>query len=133
MSQGIEVNSIVEGKVIKVKPFGAIVLLPDKSQGLVHISHISSKYVQDINDFVAVGDAVMVKVMSVDNENNRISLSIKEAGSQRAVQQEERRPRTFLNEERMPPQLNTFDEKLKDWIKSANERQAGINKRNKRR
>ncbi|MDR1643319.1 MAG: S1 RNA-binding domain-containing protein, partial [Clostridiales bacterium] len=48
MSEKIEIKigSIYEGKVVRLKPFGAIVSLPDNSQGLVHISHISNSYVQ---------------------------------------------------------------------------------------
>ena len=79
MSEKIVVGSIVEGKVIRVKPFGAIVALDGNVSGLVHISQISNTFVQDINEHIKVGDTVKVKVVSVDEETNRISLSIKEA------------------------------------------------------
>ena len=66
MSEKLEVGSIVEGKVVRVKPFGAIVSLGN-TQGLVHISQVANSFVQDINDHVKVGDMVKVKVLSVDN------------------------------------------------------------------
>ena len=65
MSEKLEVGSIVEGKVVRVKPFGAIVSLGN-TQGLVHISQVANSFVQDINDHVKVGDMVKVKVLSID-------------------------------------------------------------------
>ena len=128
MSEKIEVGQIVDGKITRIKPFGAIVLLPDNSQGLVHISHVASSYVQDINDFINVDDEVKVKVLSIDPETNKISLSMKEAA-----------PRSGPTEgyygkpTRAADSNSTFEEKFKEWQKISNERHAGLNKRNKRR
>ena len=68
MSEKLEVGSIVEGKVIRVKPFGAIVAIGN-TQGLVHISQVANSFVQDINDHIKVDDVVKVKVLSIDEEN----------------------------------------------------------------
>ena len=73
------VGSIVEGKVIKIAPFGAIVALEGGKQGLVHISQVANTFVQDINDHLKVDDVVKVKVLSIDPETHRISLSIRAA------------------------------------------------------
>jgi len=129
----IEVGSIVEGKVVRIKPFGAIVLVDNNVQGLVHISHISDSFVQDINNHIAVGDVVDVKVLSIDAQNNKVSLSIKEAMQQSP---QENRPVSapVQPEPTAPPDPGQmFEDKFKEWLKSSNERQAGINKRNKRR
>ena len=127
----VEVNSIVEGEVIRIKPFGAIVLLPDNRQGLVHISHISSKYVQDIADYVNMGDVVTVKVLSIEAETGKIALSMKDAEPPKTY---ERQPSAQDSHFRPSgEQSASFEDKFKDWLKSANERQAGLNKRNKRR
>ena len=88
MSEKLEVGSIVEGKVVRVKPFGAIVSLGN-TQGLVHISQVANSFVQDINDHVKVGDMVKVKVLSIDEESHKIALSIREA-----LPKEERRPKS---------------------------------------
>lgn len=72
----IEKNTIVEGKVSGITKFGAFVTLPDGSTGMVHISEVSQTYVNDINDFLKVGDAVKAKVIS--NEKGKIALSIKQ-------------------------------------------------------
>lgn len=72
------VGAILEGKVTGITKFGAFVALPGGKSGLVHISNISDSFVSDINDFLAVGQEVKVKVMNID-QNDRINLSIKHA------------------------------------------------------
>lgn len=125
----IEVGSIVEGKVVRIKPFGAIVLVGDNVQGLVHISHISDSFVQDISEHIDVGDVVNVKVLSVDESNNRLALSIKDVSKNSDAPVPAQKPVSSAP----PDATQLFEDKFKEWLKSSNERQAGINKRNKRR
>ena len=75
---GIEVGSILDGKVTGITNFGAFVALPGNRSGLVHISEIAYTYVNDVHDHLAEGQEVKVKVIGVD-ANNRINLSIKQA------------------------------------------------------
>ena len=72
----IEIGAIVEGKVSGITKFGAFVDLPDGTTGMVHISEVSRTYVKEIKDFLQVGQAVKVKVLSV--EDKKIALSIKQ-------------------------------------------------------
>ncbi len=74
----VEVGKILEGKVSGIVPFGAFVSLPDGETGLVHISEVSSSFVQNVSDHLSENQAVKVKVISVD-EKGKISLSIKKA------------------------------------------------------
>ena len=67
----------LEGTVTNVTNFGAFVDLGVHQDGLVHISELSHKYVQDARQAVKVGDIVKVKVIGVDSEMKRISLSMK--------------------------------------------------------
>ncbi|MFS8499324.1 MAG: S1 RNA-binding domain-containing protein, partial [Micromonosporaceae bacterium] len=60
-------------------PFGAFVRVEDGIEGLVHISELSEKHVEIPEQVVQVGDEVMVKVIDIDLERRRISLSIKQA------------------------------------------------------
>ena len=71
-------GDIVEGVVTKVAKFGAFVDLEDGKSGLVHISEIADTFVKDINNHIAEGDEVKVKVLSID-EKGKIALSIKDA------------------------------------------------------
>lgn len=75
----IEVGSIIEGKVTKFINIGAFVEIADGVEGLVHISEMSEERVTKPSDVVNIGDMVKVKVLDVNKENKRISLSLKEA------------------------------------------------------
>ncbi len=69
----------LKGTVRNVIDFGAFVDIGVHQDGLVHISHISNKYIKHPLDVLSVGDIVKVKVLDVDLKKKRISLSIKEA------------------------------------------------------
>ena len=73
----VEVGSIVEGKVTGVKKFGAFVLLPDGKTGMVHISEVSNEYVQELSDVLSEGQMVDVKIIDIDYDNKKVSLSIR--------------------------------------------------------
>lgn len=75
---GIEVGSILDGKVTGITKFGAFVALPGSRSGLVHISEIAYSYVNDVHEHLSEGQEVKVKVIGID-ANNRINLSIKQA------------------------------------------------------
>lgn len=74
----LEVGSILEGKVTGILKFGAFVDLGNGKSGMVHISEVSSTYVNDIKDVLTVGQTVKVKVMTIADDG-KISLSIKKA------------------------------------------------------
>jgi uncharacterized protein len=69
----------LEGTVTNVTNFGAFVDIGVSEDGLVHVSQLARRFVRDPNAAVQVGDIVKVKVLSVDAERRRISLSIKQA------------------------------------------------------
>ena len=66
------------GTVRNVADFGAFVDIGVHQDGLVHISQLADKYVKNPMDVVAVGDIVKVKVLEVDVERKRISLTMRE-------------------------------------------------------
>jgi len=73
------VGAIVEGTVTKLVSFGAFVDLGDGVEGLVHISEMAKSHVDTPAQVCAVGDKVQVKVMEIDLDRRRISLSMKAA------------------------------------------------------
>ena len=147
MSEKLEVGSIVEGKVIRVKPFGAIVSIGEHTQGLVHISQVANTFVQDINDHLKTGDTVKVKILSIDAETKKIALSIKETlpketrqGKNEKSFKQHRQPqeqKASPAEEYFKPQgvspTADFEEKMREWMKQSNERQTSLNKRANKR
>lgn len=88
----IEEGSILRGKVTGIAPFGAFIELEGGKTGLVHISEVSSEYVDDISKHLTAGQSVKVKVLSVD-EQGKISLSIKKAAEDKPKKKNSERPR----------------------------------------
>ena len=79
IAREIEVNEIYDGVVTRIMPFGAFVDLGGK-EGLLHISKISSKRVEKVEDVLSIGDEVRVKVSEIDNQG-RINLTMKDLES----------------------------------------------------
>jgi len=73
------IGQIVPGKVTKLVPFGAFVRVEEGIEGLVHISELAERHVEVPDQVVQVGDDAMVKVIDIDLERRRISLSLKQA------------------------------------------------------
>lgn len=73
------VGSICEGKVVRIVTFGAFVELEPGLDGLVHISQIAPTRINKVEDVLSVGDVVRVRILDVNPEAKRISLSIRDA------------------------------------------------------
>ena len=73
------IGQVVPGKVTKLVPFGAFVRVEDGIEGLVHISELAQRHIEVPEQVAKVGDEVFVKVIDIDLERRRISLSLKQA------------------------------------------------------
>ena len=73
----IEVGGIYEGTVTRIMPFGAFIDLGGGNEGLLHISKISHKRVEKVEDVLAIGDEVTVKVSDIDDQG-RINLNMRD-------------------------------------------------------
>jgi small subunit ribosomal protein S1 len=74
-----EVDQLVYGRVTKLVPFGSFVQVGDGIEGLVHISEMASQHVEAPEQVVTPGEELWVKIIDIDLERRRISLSIKQA------------------------------------------------------
>ena len=74
-----EVGDIIEGRVTKLVPFGAFVEVDDAIESLVHISELAEQHVERAEDEVRVHDRIPVKIIDIDLDRRRISLSRKQA------------------------------------------------------
>ncbi len=72
------VGDVVSGKVVQIKEYGCFIELEPGLDGLVHISEIGHKRVGNINEELVLGEEVSAKILEIDKEKKRISLSIKE-------------------------------------------------------
>ena len=76
------IGQYAPGKVTKLVPFGAFVRVADGIEGLVHISELSAKHIELAEQVVSVNQDVFVKVIDIDLERRRISLSLKQANEE---------------------------------------------------
>jgi small subunit ribosomal protein S1 len=72
----------LQGRVTKVVSFGAFVEIMDGVEGLVHISELAQHHVENPREVVSQGDEVKVKVLEIDSERRRLSLSVKRVEGQ---------------------------------------------------
>jgi S1 RNA binding domain protein len=109
-------GKVVEGDVTNVTNFGAFVRLENGEEGLVHISEIANEFVQDINQFVTVGDKVKVKVLGT-NTKGKLELSMKQT-SEKEVEKT-----LFIHKKTK----NTgFEDKITGFLKKSEEKQIDI-------
>ena len=78
IDENYQVGQVIEGKVVQIKEYGAFVELEPGLDGLVHISEVAHKRVGNISDELEVGQVVTAKILEIDKERKRISLSIRE-------------------------------------------------------
>src|SRR5262249_14767894 len=83
------VGQILDGKVTRTAEYGAFVELEPGVEGLVHVSEIAPQRVRRITDYVKPDQAVRVKILNIDTEQKRISLSLKEVEAAKAEGEEE--------------------------------------------
>ena len=110
------VGDVVEGKVTKVVSFGAFVEILDGVEGLVHISELAQHHVENPREVVNQGDTVRVKILEIDSERRRLSLSRQARGgpgpaaalARRATAA--RRPRSATNQLDDVPELGLSDD-----------------------
>ncbi len=118
----IEIDSVVEGKITGLTRYGAFVALDSGAVGMVHISEVSYRFINDISEHLQVGQTVRVKVLKMD-ETGRYSLSIKKAQASPAPAP--RRTQTVpshapVNDE--TAQSMSFEDKLKAFMRSSDSR-----------
>ena len=72
-----EKGKIVEGVVSGIESYGIFVSFDEFYSGLIHISEISHNFVKNVNDYVSIGENIYVQILDVDEQQNKLKLSIK--------------------------------------------------------
>ncbi|MBQ7668184.1 MAG: S1 RNA-binding domain-containing protein [Clostridia bacterium] len=122
----LEAGAIVEGTVKTITNFGAFIDLGDGVTGLVHISEISDDYVKSVSDYLEEKQKVKVKILSIDEENKKITLSIKKAEPPKP-QQSKQQEMSF--EDRLSKFLKDSEERQNDVKRSFENKRGGGNRR----
>lgn len=104
-----EVGQVVEGKVTKLLPYGAILSFDPELQGLLHISEVTKQRNAKVEDLLAVGDTKAVKIIKIDMEKKKISLSMT------AIEEDKERAEVenYLNSEQNETAAETIGEAVK--------------------
>ncbi|MDR0950729.1 MAG: 30S ribosomal protein S1 [Candidatus Ancillula sp.] len=89
------IGQIVPGQIVKLVTFGAFIKVADGIEGLVHISELSNKHIASADQIAKVGDNVFAKIVDIDLERRRISLSIKQANDMVDPESEEFDPALY--------------------------------------
>ena len=105
----VEVGHDYDGKVVRITDFGAFVNILPGRDGLVHISQITQERVENVADYLQVGDTVRVRVLDIDN-TGRIRLSIKAITDEQAAQKsQEEAPAEAVEEAEAPSETVAED------------------------
>ncbi|MDM5230038.1 S1 domain-containing post-transcriptional regulator GSP13 [Lysinibacillus pakistanensis] len=116
-------GDVLNGKVTGIQPYGAFVALDEDTQGLVHISEITYGFVKDVSEFLTVGQEVEVKILEIDEEAEKISLSIRALQERPAtLRKKDAPPRKSLQDRVDESDANGFNslkDKLQDWIEQS--------------
>jgi general stress protein 13 len=126
MGNKFEVGQVLEGKVTGVQPYGAFVALDEETQGLVHISEVTHGFVKDIHEHLAVGNTVNVKILNIDEEKNKVSLSIRateEAPAKAANAPKKKTSQPKQQQDDGSAGFNTLKGKLQEWIEQSKDRE----------
>ena len=117
----LEIGEILAGKVTGITKFGAFVTVAPGKSGLVHISEITSTYVNDVRDHLTEGQEVTVKIIGVD-PSGRLTLSIKAAAAMAQDTARRRSPQRQAGEASEP----SFEDKLKRFMQDADSKISGL-------
>ncbi len=77
MTTNYKIGDILTGTVTGIQAYGVFVSLDDETQGLVHISECKHGYMENLHDFVKVGDVIQAKIIDIDEFTQKISLSMR--------------------------------------------------------
>ena len=97
-------NDVLEGKVTKVVAFGAFVEIVPGVEGLVHISELAEHHVESPSEVVTPGDEVWVRILEIDENRRRISLSVKRAQPQNNLPLRDLMPQELTGEAEAAPE-----------------------------
>lgn len=115
-----KIGDIIEGVVTGVQTYGVFVHLEDDQQGLIHISECTHGYINNVHDFLKVGQTVKAMVIDVDEFTKKISLSLRALEKIPLAKQpirKKRRRAVYTNQ----IGFETLRQKMPEWIQQAQE------------
>lgn len=112
-----KINDIIEGTIISIKPFGAIMIFEDGQKGLLHISQVANTFIRNISRYLKIGKTYQVKIIDIE-EDGFLKLSM----SQISQEEKDEYHKNGVKKEKIDPQYIDFTalkNKLPEWIEQA--------------
>lgn len=117
----IEIGKNVQGKITGLANFGAFVALDGGKTGLVHISEVSDRFIENINDELEVGQEVTVRIVSIDQD--KIGLSIRQAQSSSDSNEDNKQQfKVKAKSNKKATKENNFDALMNSFLKESEAR-----------
>ena len=118
-----EVGQLIIGTVTKIKPYAIFMQFDGGVEGLLHISEISDAYIRDIEKYATKGDQIKVMIVSIDNANGFLRVSLKKVPQEDAYSTHVNAGRVSLksNEDDFKPLADHLDEWIKTTLEKAKE------------
>lgn len=108
-----QVNQIIEGTIINIRPFGAIMIFDNDEKGLLHISQIANTYIRNINRYLKVGKTYKVKVIGIE-EDGFLKLSMLQITDEEKVDLKSHNTKEPVDQESVD--FTALKDKLPNWI-----------------
>ncbi len=115
VAEKYNVGDVIKGKVVRVVSFGAFVEVEKGIDGLVHVSQISNKWLENPVSAVEVGQEVEVKIIGIDLEKEKMNLSIKALLPVEEVAEPAEDDKKAKGKKRAPKSEETSEEELREW------------------
>lgn len=114
-----KVNDIIEGTIINIRDFGAIMIFSDGKKGLLHISEIANVFIRNIHKYLKIGKTYQVKIIGIENDG-----FLKLSMSKITEEEKDEHHKNGIKKTKIDPEFIDFTplkEKLPEWIKNAKE------------
>lgn len=127
------VGDIIKGTISGIKQYGVFVKF-ENTFGFCHISNCSHKFIKNLNDLFTINQEVVAKIIEIDNEINRINVSIKDCENveMKPKVNKPKEVKSPIQIETKKSEKSTFEDMLKDYLKKSDERLVSIGRRNQK-
>lgn len=112
-----KIGEVIEVTVSALEKYGAFVIAEDNYTGLIHISEITGKFIENINDYFSEGDKLFARIMNIDEEKKQLGLSLKGVKNKFKIMKGELKETELgfeLLEELLPIWLNEKQKEIKN-------------------
>ncbi len=115
----MEVGDNIIGTVTKIVRYGVFMTFPDDYRGLLHISELSDKFVRDIHHFSHIGDELKVKILSIDEEQKFLRVSLKQVPFEEKIIKRANEITKKETREIKNVDFSKLQDKLDEWVDDA--------------